>query len=35
VKDILNKMQAEMKKNNRKEFSKDSSATNALAREEL
>jgi hypothetical protein len=28
-------MQAEMKKNNRKEFSKDSSATNALAREEL
>jgi predicted metal-dependent hydrolase len=35
VKDILNKMQAKMKKDNRKEFSKDSFVTNVLARKEL
>jgi hypothetical protein len=35
VKDILNKMQAEMKRDDRKEFSKGSFVTNALARKEL
>jgi hypothetical protein len=35
VKDTLNKMQAKMKKDNRKEFSKDSFVTNVLARKEL
>jgi hypothetical protein len=34
VKNTLNKMQAEMKKDDRKEFSKDSFITNALARKE-
>jgi hypothetical protein len=34
VKNTLNKMQAEMKKNDRKEFSKDSFITNVLARKE-
>jgi hypothetical protein len=34
VKDTLNRMQAKMKKNDRKEFSKDSFITNVLAREE-
>jgi hypothetical protein len=35
VKDILNKMQAKMKKNDRKRFSKDSFVINVLARKEL
>jgi hypothetical protein len=35
VKDILNKMQANMKKDNRKEFSKDFFIINVLTREEL
>jgi hypothetical protein len=35
VKDTLNKMQAKMKKDNRKELSKDSSVTKILARKEL
>jgi hypothetical protein len=35
VEDILNKMQAKMKKNNRKELNKDSSVTKILTRKEL
>jgi hypothetical protein len=35
VKDILNKMQAKMKKDNQKEFNKDFFVTNVLTREEL
>ncbi len=35
VKDILNKMQAKMKRDNRKWYSKDSFVTNVLARKEL
>ncbi len=35
VEDILNKMQAKMKRDDQKEFNKDSFVTNALAREEL
>jgi predicted metal-dependent hydrolase len=35
VKDILNKMQTKMKKDNRKEFNKDSFVTNVLTRKEL
>jgi hypothetical protein len=35
VKNILNKMQAKMKKDNRKRFSKDSFVINVLARKEF
>jgi hypothetical protein len=35
VKDILNKMQAKIKKNDQKEFSKDSFVINALTRKEF
>jgi hypothetical protein len=35
VKDTLNKMQAKMKKDDQKEFNKDSFVTNVLTRKEL